>query len=64
MPLTLVEGAIDDARERADALAALGELSLLNWDPLPDETPAITVHHIRKTIHIRGRTYCPGAPTS
>jgi hypothetical protein len=36
IPLTLVEGAIDDETERAVALAALAEVSLVKHDPFED----------------------------
>jgi hypothetical protein len=44
IPMALIEGAIDDEQKRASALTALVEVSLLHLDPLPDGTPAVTVH--------------------
>jgi hypothetical protein len=46
IPLTLVEGAIDDEVERMAALAALAEESLVKHDPFEDGAPAVTVHRL------------------
>jgi tetratricopeptide (TPR) repeat protein len=46
IPLTLVEGAIDNESERMAALTALAELSLVKHDPFEDGAPAVTVHRL------------------
>jgi hypothetical protein len=46
IPLVLLDGAIDDDGERANALIALSEVSLLRSDPLPNGAPAVTVHRL------------------
>src|SRR5262249_14689793 len=46
IPMTLVEGAIEDEVERMEALAALSEVSLLKHDPFEDGTAAVTVHRL------------------
>ena len=50
IPLTLVEGAIDDEGERMAALAALAELSLVKHDPFEDGAPAVTVHRLVRAV--------------
>ena len=50
IPLTLVEGAIDDEAERMAALAALAELSLIKHDPFEDGAPAVTVHRLVQAV--------------
>jgi tetratricopeptide (TPR) repeat protein len=50
IPLTLVDGAIDDEGERREALAALAELSLVKHDPFEDGTPAVTVHRLVQAV--------------
>src|SRR5262245_14219709 len=46
IPMTLVEGAIDEEVERQQTLAALAEVSLIKHDPFEDGTPAVTVHRL------------------
>src|SRR5262249_16913818 len=46
IPMTLVEGSLEDEVERIKALAALSEVSLLKHDPFEDDTPAVTVHRL------------------
>jgi tetratricopeptide (TPR) repeat protein len=46
IPMTLVEGAVEDEVERMKALAALAEVSLVKHDPFEDGTPAVTVHRL------------------
>src|SRR5262249_60704152 len=46
IPMTLVEGAVDDEAERLQALAALAEVSLLKHDPFEGGNPAVTVHRL------------------
>ena len=50
IPLTLVEGAIDDEGERMAALAVLAELSLVKHDPFEDGAPAVTVHRLVRAV--------------
>src|SRR5262249_44725484 len=40
IPMTLVEGAVEDETQRLQALAALAEVSLVKHDPFEDGTPA------------------------
>jgi tetratricopeptide (TPR) repeat protein len=54
IPMTLVEGAIDDETERLAALAALSEVSLFKHDPFEDDLPAVTVHRLVQAV-ARGR---------
>jgi hypothetical protein len=49
IPMTLVEGAVEDEAERMKALAALAEVSLLKHEPFEDGTPAVTVHRLVQT---------------
>ncbi len=46
IPLALVEGALADEADRAAALLALADVSLLRHDPFEDGTPALTVHRL------------------
>jgi hypothetical protein len=50
IPMTLVEGAIEDETERLEALAALSEVSLVKHDPFEDSTPAVTVHRLVQAV--------------
>jgi tetratricopeptide (TPR) repeat protein len=50
IPMTLVEGAIEEEAERLHALAALAEVSLLKHDPFEDATPAVTVHRLVQAV--------------
>jgi tetratricopeptide (TPR) repeat protein len=50
IPMTLVEGAIDDEVERVQALAALSEVSLVKHDPFEDGPPAVTVHRLVQAV--------------
>ena len=50
IPMTLVEGAIDDETERMEALAALAEVSLVKHDPFEDGLPAVTVHRLVQAV--------------
>src|SRR5262249_17049614 len=45
IPMTLVEGAVEDEAERLQALAALAEVSLVQH-PFEDGTLAVTVHRL------------------
>jgi tetratricopeptide (TPR) repeat protein/transcriptional regulator with XRE-family HTH domain len=59
IPLTLMEGAIDDAAESGAALIALTEFSLLKRDPFEDNAPAVTVHRLVQVV-ARARTEARG----
>jgi tetratricopeptide (TPR) repeat protein len=50
IPMTLVEGAIDEEAERLEALSALTEVSLVKHDPFEDGTPAVTVHRLVQAV--------------
>jgi tetratricopeptide (TPR) repeat protein len=50
IPMTLVEGAVEDEAERLQALAALSEVSLVKHDPFEDGTPAVTVHRLVQAV--------------
>ena len=50
IPMTLVEGAVEDEAERMKALAALAEVSLVKHDPFEDGTPAVTVHRLVQAV--------------
>jgi tetratricopeptide (TPR) repeat protein len=50
IPMTLVEGAIEDEAQRQRALAALFEISLLKHDPFEDGTPAVSVHRLVQAV--------------
>jgi Tfp pilus assembly protein PilF len=60
IPLTLVEGAVEDEAERQEALAALSEVSLLKHDPFEDATPAVTVHRLVQAV-ARARSKANGS---
>ena len=55
IPMTLVEGAVEDETQRLQALAALAEVSLVKHDPFEDGTPAtraaVTPSHRRTRIY-------------
>ena len=63
IPLTLVEGAIDDENERMVALAALAELSLVKHDPFEDGAAAVTVHRLVQAV-ARARSEAKGTAQS
>jgi tetratricopeptide (TPR) repeat protein len=50
IPITLVEGAVEDQAERLKGLAALAEVSLVKHDPFEDGTPAVTVHRLVQAV--------------
>jgi hypothetical protein len=50
IPMTLVEGAVDDEAECIKALTALVSVSLVKHDPFGDGTPAITVHRLVQAV--------------
>jgi tetratricopeptide (TPR) repeat protein len=60
IPMTLVEGAVDDEAERMQALAALAEVSLVKHDPFKDATPAVTVHRLVQAV-ARARSKANGS---
>ena len=60
IPMTLVEGAVEDEAERMKALAALAEVSLLKHDPFEDGAPAVTVHRLVQAV-ARARSEANGS---
>ena len=60
VPMTLVEGAAEDERERLRALATLAEVSLVRHDPFEDGTPAVTVHRLVQAV-ARARSEANGS---
>ena len=60
IPMTLVEGAIEDEAQRQRALAALSEVSLLKHDPFEDGTPAVTLHRLVQAV-ARARSEANGS---
>jgi NB-ARC domain len=50
IPMTLIEGAVEDEAERREALAALAEVSLVKHEPFEDGTPAVTVHRLVQAV--------------
>jgi len=50
IPMTLVEGAVEEKKERLKALAALTKVSLVKHDPFGDGTPALTVHRLVQMV--------------
>jgi tetratricopeptide (TPR) repeat protein len=50
IPMTLVEGAVEDEADRMNGLAALAEVSLAKHDPFEDGTPAVTVHRLVQAV--------------
>ena len=63
VPMTLVEGAIDDEGKRMAALAALAELSLVKHDPFEDGAPAVAAHRLVQAV-ARARSEGTGAAQS
>jgi tetratricopeptide (TPR) repeat protein len=60
IPMTLVEGAVEDEAGRMNGLAALSEVSLLRHDPFEDGKPAVTVHRLVQMV-ARARSETRGA---
>jgi tetratricopeptide (TPR) repeat protein len=50
IPMTLVDGALEDEAARLQALSALAEVSLVKHDPFEDSTPAVTVHRLVQAV--------------
>src|SRR5262245_8999454 len=50
IPMTLVEGAIEDEAQYQRALVAVSEVSLLKHDPFEDGTPALSVHRLVQAV--------------
>ena len=50
VPMTLLEGALDDEADRAMALLTLTELSLVRIDPFEDGMPAVSVHRLVQAV--------------
>jgi tetratricopeptide (TPR) repeat protein len=60
IPMTLVEGSVENEAERLKALAALAEVSLAKHDPFEDSTPAMTVHRLVQAV-ARARSEANGS---
>jgi tetratricopeptide (TPR) repeat protein len=60
IPMTLVEGAIEDEAKRMDALAELTVVSLVKRDSFEDGTPAVTVHRLVQAV-ARARSEANGS---
>ena len=60
IPMTLVEGAVEDEVECMEALAAIAEVSLVKHDPFEDGTPAVTVHRLVQAV-ARARSEANGS---
>jgi tetratricopeptide (TPR) repeat protein len=60
IPMTLVEGAINEEAERMKALAALAEVSLVKHDPFEDGTLAVTAHRLVQAV-ARARSEANGS---
>jgi tetratricopeptide (TPR) repeat protein len=60
IPMTLVQGAVEDEAERLRALAALAEVSLIKHEPFEDTTPAVTVHRLVQAV-ARARSQAKGS---
>ena len=60
IPMTLVEGAVEDEVECMEALAAIAEVSLVKHDPFEDDTPAVTVHRLVQAV-ARARSEANGS---
>jgi TIR domain/NB-ARC domain len=50
IPMTLVEGAVEDKAERTKALGSLAEVSLVKHDSFEDGTPAVSVHRLVQAV--------------
>jgi hypothetical protein len=50
IPMTLVEGAVEDEAGCMEALASLAEVSLMKHDPFEDGTAAVTVHRLVQAV--------------
>src|SRR5262245_3935558 len=60
IPMTLIEGTLEDETARIQALAALAEVSLVKHDPFEDGTPAVTVHRLVQAV-ARARSEANGS---
>jgi tetratricopeptide (TPR) repeat protein len=60
IPITLVEGAIEDEAQLQRAFAALSEVSILKHDPFEDGTPAVSVHRLVQAV-ARARSEANGS---
>jgi tetratricopeptide (TPR) repeat protein len=63
IPMMLVEGAVQDERERMKALATLAEVSIVKHDPFEDGSPAVTVHRLVQRL-ARARALAKGLAQS
>jgi tetratricopeptide (TPR) repeat protein len=60
IPMTLVEGVVEDEAGRWQAITALAEVSLVKHDPFEDSTPAVTVHRLVQAV-ARARSEANGS---
>src|SRR5262249_31745646 len=59
IPMTLIDGAVEEKAERPRALAGLARVSLVKHDPFEDGTPAVTVHRLVQAV-ARARSEAKG----
>jgi tetratricopeptide (TPR) repeat protein len=60
IPMTLIEGAVEDKAGRTKALGSFAEVSLVKHDPFEDGTPAVTVHRLVQAV-ARARSQTNGS---
>jgi tetratricopeptide (TPR) repeat protein len=60
IPMTLIEGAVENEVDHIEGLAALAEASLLKHDAFEDGTPAVTVHRLVQAV-ARARSEANGS---
>jgi TolB-like protein/Tfp pilus assembly protein PilF len=60
IPMTLIEGAVEDEAQRLQALTALAEVSLVKHHPFEDSTPAVTLHRLVQMV-ARTRSQATGS---
>jgi tetratricopeptide (TPR) repeat protein len=60
IPMTLIEGAVEDEAQRLQALTALAEVSLVKHHPAEDTTPAVTLHRLVQMV-ARTRSQATGS---
>ncbi len=60
IPMTLIEGAVNDEAQRLQALTALAEVSLVKHHPFEDTTAAVTLHRLVQIV-ARTRSQATGS---
>ena len=60
IPMTLIEGAVEDEAQRLQALTALAEVSLVKHHPFEDTTAAVTLHRLVQIV-ARTRSQATGS---